>query len=168
MCVSVGVTEWVIFNFQIWMVLWSTHNRQVFNKSFSRLAGACAAPGSSSTTILCFFYCTKKSKIWWRTSSEFLVLYYSILRRHGAHFFLLHHCSSHGMCFRVVKMKEMLKLCLFCDSGSRFHVSHDFGFVNLDINKVVLEDSGVYMCKAINLAGEAVSSASLKVKCESN
>ncbi|KAJ8687530.1 hypothetical protein QAD02_023324, partial [Eretmocerus hayati] len=48
--------------------------------------------------------------------------------------------------------------------GSRYHVNHDFGFVTLDIMKVIPEDSGVYTCKAINKAGEAVSSISLKVK----
>lgn len=72
--------------------------------------------------------------------------------------------------------------------GSRFHVNHDFGFVTLDIMKVIPEDSGVYSCKAINkgtcllsksclrnksliqflhLAGEAVSSIALKVKARS-
>lgn len=51
-------------------------------------------------------------------------------------------------------------------SGSRFHVTHDFGFVTLDIHSVITEDSGVYMCKAVNNAGEAVSSTSLKVKCK--
>lgn len=48
--------------------------------------------------------------------------------------------------------------------GSRYHVNHDFGYVTLDIMKVIPEDSGVYTCKAINKAGEAVSSISLKVK----
>lgn len=51
--------------------------------------------------------------------------------------------------------------------GSRYHVNHDFGFVTLDIMKVIPEDSGVYTCKAINKAGEAVSSISLKVKARS-
>ncbi|KAI5701651.1 hypothetical protein M8J75_011738 [Diaphorina citri] len=52
--------------------------------------------------------------------------------------------------------------------GSRFHVQHDFGYVTLDITKCVPADSGVYMCKAINRAGEAVSSTSLKVKSKSD
>lgn len=60
--------------------------------------------------------------------------------------------------------KQLFSLCHF--SGSRFHVTHDFGFVTLDIHSVITEDSGVYMCKAINNAGEAVSSTSLKVKCK--
>lgn len=50
------------------------------------------------------------------------------------------------------------------DAGSRFRVNHDFGFVTLDINSTVHEDSGVYMCKAINEAGEALSSISLKIR----
>uniref|UniRef100_A0A1B0FY72 Ig-like domain-containing protein n=1 Tax=Phlebotomus papatasi TaxID=29031 RepID=A0A1B0FY72_PHLPP len=52
--------------------------------------------------------------------------------------------------------------------GSRFRTTHDFGFVTLDINSVVAEDSGVYMCKAINAAGEAVSSTAMKVKSRSS
>lgn len=48
--------------------------------------------------------------------------------------------------------------------GSRFHVTNDFGFVTLDISSTVAEDSGVYTCKAINRAGEAVSSTSMKIK----
>ena len=31
--------------------------------------------------------------------------------------------------------------------GSRFQVTHDFGYVTLDMNSVIPEDSGVYMCK---------------------
>lgn len=58
-------------------------------------------------------------------------------------------------------------LCLFfLIVGSRFRTTHDFGFVTLDIAATVPEDSGVYMCKAINNAGEAISSTSLKVKCK--
>lgn len=52
--------------------------------------------------------------------------------------------------------------------GSRFRTTHDFGFVTLDIASTVAEDSGVYMCKAINKAGEAVSSTAMKVKSRSN
>lgn len=46
-------------------------------------------------------------------------------------------------------------------------MQHDFGYITLDISKCVPSDAGVYMCKAINRAGEAVSSTSLKVKCKS-
>ncbi|XP_022243271.1 titin-like [Limulus polyphemus] len=48
-------------------------------------------------------------------------------------------------------------------TGTRFRVTHDFGLVNMEIKSVIPEDSGVYMCKAINKAGEAVTSTSLKV-----
>jgi titin len=48
--------------------------------------------------------------------------------------------------------------------GSRIKTTNDFGFVTLDINGAISEDSGVYMCKAINNAGEAVSSISMKVR----
>lgn len=51
--------------------------------------------------------------------------------------------------------------------GSRFRTTHDFGYVSLDISSVVAEDSGIYMCRAYNLAGEAVSSTSMKVKTRS-
>jgi hypothetical protein len=60
--------------------------------------------------------------------------------------------------------RQLIVFVIF--SGSRFHVTHDFGFVTLDIHSVITEDSGVYMCKAVNNAGEAVSSTSLKVKCK--
>lgn len=36
--------------------------------------------------------------------------------------------------------------------------------MTLDISSTVAEDSGVYTCKAINRAGEAVSSTSMKIK----
>lgn len=52
-------------------------------------------------------------------------------------------------------------------TGSRFRTTHDFGFVTLDINSVVAQDAGLYMCKAINKAGSTVSSTSLKVKTKS-
>lgn len=52
--------------------------------------------------------------------------------------------------------------------GSRFRATHDFGFVTLDILNTVTSDSGVYMCRAINKAGEAVSSISMKVKSKSS
>ncbi|XP_024080936.1 titin isoform X2 [Cimex lectularius] len=71
---------------------------------------------------------------------------------------------------RVVPVGDpTMKFQWFCNGvelkmGSRFHVTHDFGFVTLDIMATVPEDSGVYMCKAVNAAGEAVSSTSLKVK----
>ncbi|KMY97015.1 uncharacterized protein Dsimw501_GD13415, isoform H [Drosophila simulans] len=52
--------------------------------------------------------------------------------------------------------------------GSRLRTTHDFGFVTLDITAVVPEDAGVYMCRAYNAAGEAVSSTAMKVKTKSN
>lgn len=52
--------------------------------------------------------------------------------------------------------------------GSRIKTTHDFGFVTLDIASTVTDDSGIYMCKAINNAGEAVSSTSTKVRGKSS
>lgn len=47
--------------------------------------------------------------------------------------------------------------------SSRIHVTQDFGFVTLDIQSCVPEDSGMYTVKATNLMGEASSSLALHV-----
>lgn len=44
-----------------------------------------------------------------------------------------------------------------------FQATQDFGFVTLDIASVMESDSGVYMVRAVNQAGEATSSFVLKV-----
>lgn len=49
-------------------------------------------------------------------------------------------------------------------SASRIREIHDFGMVTLDITSTIAEDSGVYMCKAFNKAGEAVTSTSMVVR----
>ena len=41
-------------------------------------------------------------------------------------------------------------------SASRIMPKHDFGFVTLDINDMSGRDEGIYICKAVNDAGEAV------------
>lgn len=51
----------------------------------------------------------------------------------------------------------------FCP-GSRISRTHDFGFVSLDITHVRDEDEGVYMCRASNALGEAVTTASMRIK----
>jgi titin len=48
-------------------------------------------------------------------------------------------------------------------SGSRYAITHDFGYVTLDIAYVYPEDSGVYTCIVSNCEGQAVSTAALKV-----
>lgn len=48
--------------------------------------------------------------------------------------------------------------------AARFREIHDFGMVSLDIASTISEDSGVYMCKAYNKAGEAVTSTSMVVR----
>ena len=48
-------------------------------------------------------------------------------------------------------------------TGHRFRTTHDFGYVALDILYAYAEDSGTYMCKATNLAGEAVNTCTIKV-----
>ena len=39
--------------------------------------------------------------------------------------------------------------------GHRFRPIHDFGYVALDINGTISEDTGLYTCRATNLAGTA-------------
>lgn len=51
-------------------------------------------------------------------------------------------------------------------TGHRFRTTHDFGYVALDILYTYPEDSGTYMCKATNLAGEAVNTCTIKVGCK--
>lgn len=48
-------------------------------------------------------------------------------------------------------------------AGHRYRTTHDFGYVALDILWAYAEDSGTYMCKAINKLGEAVNTCTLKV-----
>ena len=48
-------------------------------------------------------------------------------------------------------------------TGARFQATQDFGFVTLDVASCIDTDSGVYMVKAVNQAGEATSSFVLKV-----
>lgn len=47
--------------------------------------------------------------------------------------------------------------------GHRFKTTYDFGFVALDILYAYPEDSGTYMCKARNAAGEAVTTSSVNI-----
>ena len=49
-------------------------------------------------------------------------------------------------------------------TGHRFRTTHDFGYVALDILYAYPEDTGVYMCKATNLVGEAVNTCNIAVK----
>ena len=46
----------------------------------------------------------------------------------------------------------------------RFRPIHDFGYVALDICNTIPEDSGVYTCKATNLAGSAECQVTLLCK----
>ena len=47
--------------------------------------------------------------------------------------------------------------------ASRFKPLHDFGFIILDILHVVPEDSGEYLCRASNQAGQATSTVQLQI-----
>ena len=48
------------------------------------------------------------------------------------------------------------------NSANRIMPKHDFGFVTLDINDLSARDEGVYTCKAVNDAGEAVVFTTVK------
>lgn len=48
-------------------------------------------------------------------------------------------------------------------TGHRFRTTHDFGYVALDILYAYAEDSGTYMCKAVNRLGEAVNTCSVQI-----
>lgn len=48
-------------------------------------------------------------------------------------------------------------------TGSRVKTINEFGYVVLEISPVYPEDSGDYVCKAINAVGEAVTTTTLKV-----
>lgn len=50
--------------------------------------------------------------------------------------------------------------------GHKFKTTYDFGYVALDILYAYSEDSGTYMCKARNVAGEAVTTCVIGVDCE--
>jgi titin len=52
------------------------------------------------------------------------------------------------------------------EDSSRIKKTHDFGYVALDIAGVRDEDQGVYMARAKNLLGEAVTTAKLQIQCE--
>lgn len=49
------------------------------------------------------------------------------------------------------------------EDSSRIAKTHDFGYVSLDITHIRPEDEGIYMCRATNSLGEAVTTASLKI-----
>lgn len=49
-------------------------------------------------------------------------------------------------------------------TGSRVRSAFDFGLVCLDISDLRAQDSGIYVCKAINKLGEAVSTCTIKVE----
>jgi len=55
-------------------------------------------------------------------------------------------------------------LSVFGFVGSRITRTHDFGFVALDMTHVRGEDEGVYICRASNALGEAVTTASMKIR----
>ena len=49
-------------------------------------------------------------------------------------------------------------------SGHRFRITHEFGYVALDILYTYPEDEGEYVCKAINELGEDITKCKLLCK----
>lgn len=49
-------------------------------------------------------------------------------------------------------------------SGSRYKTVFDFGFISLDISYFYAEDSGEYVCRAVNDFGEATTTATVSCK----
>ena len=49
-------------------------------------------------------------------------------------------------------------------SGHRFRITHEFGYVALDILYVYPEDEGEYVCKATNELGEDITKSMLRCK----
>ena len=49
-------------------------------------------------------------------------------------------------------------------TGSRIRSTFDFGLVSLDITGLRADDSGIYVCKAVNKLGEAVSTCTIRVE----
>lgn len=49
--------------------------------------------------------------------------------------------------------------------SNRIMYSQDFGHVYLDIASATDNDNGVYMCRAVNELGEAVTTASVQILC---
>ena len=52
-------------------------------------------------------------------------------------------------------------------TGSRIRSTFDFGLVSLDITGLRADDSGIYVCKAVNKLGEAVSTCTIRVEAHS-
>lgn len=50
------------------------------------------------------------------------------------------------------------------EDSSRITKQHDFGYVSMDIQHVRDDDEGVYMCRAVNPLGEAVTTAAMKIR----
>lgn len=51
------------------------------------------------------------------------------------------------------------------EDSSRITKTHDFGFVSMTISHIREEDEGVYICRASNALGEAVTTAAMRIKC---
>lgn len=80
--------------------------------------------------------------------------------------------TAHFECRLIPVGDPMLKVEWFrnekpLEDSSRITKVHDFGFVSLDITHVRDEDEGVYMCRASNPLGEAVTTASVKIRSKS-
>ncbi|GBM37321.1 Titin, partial [Araneus ventricosus] len=82
---------------------------------------------------------------------------------------LMENKSAHFECRLIPVGDTKLKVEWFHNGvaimpASRVTLTHDFGFVALDLAYVKPEDSGTYTCKATNELGQAVCSATLAVR----
>lgn len=61
---------------------------------------------------------------------------------------------------------QWFKNDLNIDNSPDYVVTYNNGEANLKFEEILLEDEGVYKCKASNCAGQASTSASMTVGCE--
>lgn len=64
-------------------------------------------------------------------------------------------------------LSALAQTIVFFFIANRLTTMHDFGYVALNMKYVNPEDSGTYTCRATNELGQAVTSATLIVQCES-
>ena len=66
--------------------------------------------------------------------------------------------------FQIMSSLTGFRFSVF--SATRFKVSNDFGFVQLDLTDVYPRDQGIYTCRAWNQAGEAFTTTTVTCKGE--
>ena len=90
------------------------------------------------------------------SSKQNTILFHSIFKNENRKLFVLTFLLTYLCFFRYINGKA-IKL------ANRIRSTHDFGYVSLDILNAYTEDSGTYMCKAVNQLGEAVNTCSVEI-----